>query len=189
MLAKGHDLPNLTLVGLIGVDEGLFSVDFRASERLCQLIVQVSGRAGRARKPGTVWLQTHHPEHPLLRRLLRDGYPAVARQLLQERREAGLPPYAYLALLRAQAKTQTPVDEFLAHAASLAGDPDGVSLLGPMPAPMPRRAGMVRGQLLLSADERALLHAFLPGWIEHVRAMPQARHVRWSLDVDPVDLY
>jgi primosomal protein N' (replication factor Y) len=189
MLAKGHDLPNLTLVGLIGVDEGLFSVDFRASERLSQLIVQVSGRAGRARKPGTVWLQTHHPEHPLLRDLIREGYAAVARQLLQERREAGLPPYAHLALLRAQAKTQTPVDEFLAQAAWQAGTPEGVSLLGPMPAPMPRRAGMVRGQLLLSADERAPLHAFLPGWIQQVRAAAQARRVRWSLDVDPLDLY
>ena len=189
MLAKGHDLPNLTLVGLVGVDEGLFSVDFRASERLCQLVVQVSGRAGRALKPGTVLLQTHHPDHPLLRNLIRDGYAAVARQLLQERRDAGLPPYAHLALLRAQAKTQTPVDQFLAHAASLAHDPDSVSLLGPMPAPMPRRAGMVRGQLLLSANERAPLHAFLPGWIEQVRAATQARQVRWSLDVDPTDLY
>jgi primosomal protein N' (replication factor Y) len=189
MLAKGHDLPNLTLVGLVGVDEGLFSVDFRASERLCQLVTQVSGRAGRALKPGTVLLQTHHPDHPLLRNLMRDGYAAVARQLLQERRDAGLPPYAHLALLRAQAKTQTPVDQFLAHAASLAGVPDGVSLLGPMPAPMPRRAGMFRGQLLLSADERAALHTFLSGWIELVRAAPQARNVRWSLDVDPTDLY
>ncbi len=189
MLAKGHDLPNLTLVGLVGIDEGLFSVDFRASERLCQLIVQVSGRAGRARKPGEVWLQTHHPDDPLLRELLRAGYASVARQLLQERRDAGLPPYAHLALLRAQAKTQTPVDEFLAHAAKLAGNPAGVNLLGPMPAPMPLRAGMIRGQLLLSAEDRACLHAFLSEWIERVREMPQARRVRWSLDVDPLDLY
>ena len=136
-----------------------------------------------------VLLQTHHPDHPLLRDLIRDGYAAVARQLLQERRDAGLPPFAHLALLRAQAKTQTPVDEFLAHAASLARDPDGVSLLGPMPAPMPRRAGMVRGQLLLSANDRAPLHTFPSGWIEQVRAMPQTRRVRWSLDVDPTDLY
>jgi primosomal protein N' (replication factor Y) (superfamily II helicase) len=189
MLAKGHDLPNLTLVGLVGVDEGLFSVDFRASERLCQLIVQVSGRAGRARKPGEVWLQTHHPDDPLLRELLRAGYASVARQLLQERRDAGLPPFAHLALLRAQATTQTPLDEFLGHAAKLAGIPAGVNLLGPMPAPMPLRAGMIRGQLLLSAEDRACLHAFLSEWIERVRAMPQARRVRWSLDVDPLDLY
>ena len=189
MLAKGHDLPNLTLVGLIGIDDGLFSTDFRASERLCQSIVQVAGRAGRALKPGTVWLQTHHPEHPLLRDLLHHGYAHVARELLDERRAASLPPYTFLALLRAEAKVPTAVDEFLAGAATLAGHPDGVNLLGPMPAPMPRRAGMQRAQLLLSADERSRLHAFLPAWLAQVRELPQARRVRWSLDVDPVDLY
>jgi len=189
MLAKGHDLPNLTLVGLVGVDEGLFSVDFRASERLCQLIVQVAGRAGRAHKPGTVWLQTHHPEHPLLRDLLKHGYAHVARTLLEERREAGLPPFAHLALLRAEAQTPTVLDEFLTAAAALSVGPADVSLLGPLPAPMPRRAGMHRGQLLLSAAERKQLHAFLPGWLAQVRALPQARRVLWSLDVDPVDLY
>jgi primosomal protein N' (replication factor Y) len=189
MLAKGHDLPNLTLVGLVGVDEGLFSVDFRAEERLAQLIVQVAGRAGRARKPGAVWLQTHHPDHPLLRELVRYGYVHVARKLLQERREAGLPPYAHLALLRAESSAQTGVDEFLQAAAHCAGAPRDLTVLGPMPAPMPRRAGLQRGQLLLSATERAPLHAFLSGWLEQVRTLPQARRVRWSLDVDPVDLY
>lgn len=189
MLAKGHDLPNLTLVGMIGVDSGLFSVDFRATEHLCQLIVQVAGRAGRALKPGQVWLQTHHPEHPLLRELLRDGYAKVATGLLEERRAAELPPYAYLALLRAEAKTQSAMEEFLAAATTLAASPQDVSLLGPMPAPMPRRAGMYRGQLLLSAAERAPLHAFLSDWLAHVRELRQARRVRWSIDVDPVDLY
>ena len=189
MLAKGHDLPNLTTVAIVGVDEGLFSVDFRASERLCQLIVQVSGRAGRALKPGAVWLQTHHPDHPLLRQLLRDGYRVAARELLTERRATGLPPFAYLALLRAEASTPAHVDAFLARAHALAGEPAGVSVLGPMPAPMPRRAGLQRGQLLLSADERARLQAFLPGWLALVRAVPEARRVRWSLDVDPLDLY
>ncbi|MBS0558162.1 MAG: primosomal protein N' [Proteobacteria bacterium] len=189
MLAKGHDLPNLTFVGLIGVDSGLFSADFRASERLCQLIVQVAGRAGRARKPGQVWLQTHHPEHPLLRDLLKSGYAQVARELLAERKEAGLPPYAHLALLRAEAKAQTAVDEFLAAATHVASAPASVSLLGPMPAPMPRRAGMVRGQLLLSAVERRALHAFLSDWLARVRELREARRVRWSIDVDPVDLY
>jgi primosomal protein N' (replication factor Y) len=189
MLAKGHDLPNLTLVGLIGVDEGLFSVDFRASERLCQLIVQVAGRAGRAHKPGTVLLQTYHPEHPLLRELLRHGYAHVARGLLEERKLAALPPYAHLALLRAEAKQPTATDDFLAAAAALAAVPSGVTLLGPMPAPMPRRAGMHRGQLLLSAAERKHLHAFLPTWLTRVRETQQARRVRWSVDVDPIDLY
>ncbi|MBN8885634.1 MAG: primosomal protein N' [Rudaea sp.] len=189
MLAKGHDLPNLTLVVIVGVDEGLFSIDFRAEERLAQLVVQVAGRAGRARKPGQVWLQTHHPDHPLLRTLLGHGYAAAAQRLLRERREADLPPYTHLALLRADAPQESHVQEFLQAAAALAMQPEGVSLLGPMPAPMPRRAGLQRGQLLLNADERARLHAFLPDWIAALRALREARRVRWSLDVDPVDLY
>ena len=189
MLAKGHDLPNLTLVGLVGVDEGLFSVDFRASERLAQLIVQVAGRAGRAHKPGAVWLQTHQPDHPLLRELLRHGYARVAQGLLEERRAAALPPFGHLALLRAEAKALPHLDEFLHAALHLAGQPSQPSILGPMPAPMPRRAGLHRGQLLLSADERGALHVFLPGWMERLRELPQARRVRWSLDVDPLDLY
>lgn len=189
MLAKGHDLPNLTLVIMIGVDDGLFSVDFRAGERLAQLIVQVAGRAGRARKPGSVLLQTHQPDHPLLRDLIHHGYARVARDLLGERRLAGLPPYAHLALLRAQAGLETRVEQFLGEAVRLAGQPQGVNLLGPMPAPMPRRAGMHRGQLLFSADKRRDLHGFLTPWIDQVRALPQARGVRWSLDIDPLDLY
>ena len=189
MLAKGHDLPNLTLVVIVDVDGGLYSVDFRAEERLAQLVVQVAGRAGRARKPGAVWLQTHHPEHPLLQTLMHHGYAAAAQRLLLERRAAGLPPYAHLVLLRADAKAQTPVDDFLQTAVALAAQPDAIALLGPMPAPMPRRAGLQRGQLLLSANERARLHAFLPDWVARLRALPQARRVRWSLDVDPLDLY
>jgi primosomal protein N' (replication factor Y) (superfamily II helicase) len=189
MLAKGHDLPNLTLVGLVGVDDGLFSVDFRAGERLCQLVVQVAGRAGRARKPGTVWLQTHQPEHPLLRDLLRQGYARVAQQLLEERREAELPPYAHVVLLRAEALQSARVESFLAEAVRALKPPAGVSVAGPMPAPMPRRAGMQRGQVLLSAQERTRLHAFLPDWLTRVRALTAARRVHWSIDVDPLDLY
>src|SRR5262249_10305791 len=154
----------------IGVDEGLFSVDFRASERLAQLIIQVAGRAGRARKPGAVWLQTHHPDHALLRALLRRGYAHVAQSLLEERRDAGLPPYAHLALLRAEASTWPQVEEFLRYARMQAGEPERVSILGPLPAPMPRRAGVFRGQLLLNATERAALHGFIAPWIEALRS-------------------
>jgi primosomal protein N' (replication factor Y) len=189
MLAKGHDLPNLTLVAILGIDDGLFSVDFRASERLCQLVTQVAGRAGRASKPGSVWLQTHHPDHPLLRTLMRNGYAVAAQILLAERRETELPPYAHMALLRAEAAVQGHVDAFLQMAAEQAGAPDGVSLLGPMPAPMPRRAGRWRGHLLLSALERPALQAFLPAWLGRVRDSAEARRVRWSIDVDPIDLY
>jgi primosomal protein N' (replication factor Y) len=177
------------MVAIIGVDDGLFSVDFRASERLCQLVTQVAGRAGRASKPGSVWLQTHHPDHPLLRTLMRNGYPVAAQILLAERREAELPPYAHMALLRAEATLQAHVDAFLLHAATLAGEPAGVTILGPMPAPMPRRAGRWRGHLLLNAAERPALQAFLSPWLAQVRDSAQARRVRWSIDVDPIDLY
>ena len=189
MLAKGHDLPNLTLVVIVGVDEGLYSVDFRAEERLAQLIVQVSGRAGRARKPGTVWLQTHHPDHPLLQTVLRHGYAAAAQRLLAERREAGLPPYTHLALLRAEAKQQAAVDAFLHAARELAPMSAELEVVGPMPAPMPRRAGMLRAQMLFNAGSRAALQSALPDFVVRVRALREARRVRWSLDVDPIDLY
>ncbi len=190
MLAKGHDLPNLTLVAIVGVDEGLFSVDFRASERLAQLVVQVAGRAGRARKPGRVILQTHQPEHPLLRGLLARGYATTARELLAERQAVALPPYGYQALLRAEAPKREDVDGFLAAArAALPPGLDTVQVAGPMPAPMPVRAGRQRGQLLLEAPRRASLHAILRPWWLALHELPAARRVRWSIDVDPIDLY
>ncbi|MDI3262822.1 MAG: primosomal protein N' [Fulvimonas sp.] len=189
MLAKGHDLPNLTLVAIVGVDEGLYSVDFRAGERLAQLIVQVAGRAGRAAKPGQVLLQTHHPDHPLLRELLAHGYAAASRSLLAERRAAALPPYAHQVLLRAEAPQAQAVEAFLAAARAALSPPPGLRVAGPMPAPMPRRAGRARGQLLLEADRRAELHAALRPWAERLGALPAAHRVRWSLDVDPIDLY
>jgi primosomal protein N' (replication factor Y) len=190
MLAKGHDLPNLTLVAIVGVDEGLFSVDFRANERLAQLVVQVAGRAGRARKPGRVILQTHHPEHPLLRALLAHGYAATARELLVERQAVALPPYGHQALLRAEAAKRDAVDGFLAAArAALPPELGAVQVAGPMPAPMPVRAGRQRGQLLLEAPRRASLHAMLRPWWLALHGLPAARQVRWSVDVDPIDLY
>ncbi len=188
MLAKGHDLPHLTLVIVVGVDESLYSIDFRASERLGQLVVQVAGRAGRAQRPGSVILQTHDPAHPLLTVLMNRGYRALATQLLADRRAASLPPFAQFALLRAEAKDKLLLDAFLAAAAQAAADP-AVSAHGPLAAPMPRRAGAFRGQLLIEAGERSVLQAFLPDWLERVRALPEQRRVRWSIDVDPVDLY
>jgi primosomal protein N' (replication factor Y) len=189
MLAKGHDLPNLTLAAIVSVDEGLHSVDFRASERLAQLVVQVAGRAGRAQKPGLVLLQTHHPQHPLLRDLLAHGYAATARKLLAERRTIQLPPYSYQALLRADAVQRAQVDVFLAAALAALPATDGLQSSGPMPAPMPLRAGRQRGQLLLEATRRSVLRAVLRPWWLALRTLPSARRVRWSLDVDPIDLY
>jgi primosomal protein N' (replication factor Y) len=188
MLAKGHDLPNLTLVAIVGVDEGLHSVDFRAEERLAQLVVQVAGRAGRARKPGHVLLQTHQPDHPMLRNLLAHGYAATARDLLAERRQIGLPPYSHQVLVRADAPRREPVDEFLAAARAALPDRP-LQIAGPMPAPMALRAGRQRGQLLIEAERRDVLRGMLRPWLHALTALPSARKVRWSLDVDPVDLY
>lgn len=188
MLAKGHDLPGLTLSAIVSLDEGLFSADVRAGERMGQLLVQVAGRAGRAARPGEVWLQTHHPEHPWLALLLSGGYPALAAALLAEREAARLPPYAHWALVRAEAPVEAAATAFLgAVVDTIAGGP-GLSWSGPMPAPMARRAGRARVQLLLQAEQRpplqAALAAAVPGWYD----LPEARRVRWSLDVDPIDL-
>jgi primosomal protein N' (replication factor Y) (superfamily II helicase) len=189
MLAKGHDLPNLTLVVVTGVDQGLYSVDFRAGERLGQLIVQVAGRAGRAERPGAVILQTHHPDHPLLLALIAGGYPALAGSLLAERRAAGLPPFAQFALLRAESRSPSDSSAFLQEALKCAQPlAPGVSIHGPLPAPMPRRAGFQRSQLLIESLTRAAVQAFLPGWIEQLRGLKSARRVRWSIDVDPVEM-
>ena len=189
MLAKGHDLPRLTVVGVVGVDEGLFSADFRAGEKLAQLLIQVAGRAGRANLPGEVLLQTHHPEHPLLTTLLVGGYPAAAAMELAQREAAGFPPYAHLALLRAEAPREDEMHTFLQEAHAALAPVEGVEASAPMPAPMPRRAGRARGQLLLSASSRPALHTALNAWVPMLYALKSARKVRWSLDVDPIDLY
>jgi primosomal protein N' (replication factor Y) len=193
ILAKGHDLPQLTLVVVVGVDEGLFSADFRASEKLSQQLIQVAGRAGRAQRAGEVWLQTHHPDHPLLHTLIEGGYRAFAEAELGQRQAAGFPPFAHMALLRAEAAQAETCGAFLqqARAALEAQRPlaDEVELAGPVPAPMPRRAGLHRAQLLLTAPRRSALHALLDAALPAIHAVPEARKVRWSLDVDPLDLY
>ncbi len=191
MLAKGHDLPNLTLVAVVGIDEGLYSADFRSTEKLAQLLVQVAGRAGRADKPGEVLLQTHHPDHPLLHTLISGGYHAFADEELALRDAAALPPHAHLAVLRAEARDAEAPTRFLAEAKRLldAADDDALQLHGPLPAPMPRRAGYQRMQLVVSADQRKALHQALGALMPSLRALPDARKLRWSLDVDAVDLY
>ncbi|MBV6841712.1 primosomal protein N' [Xanthomonas euvesicatoria] len=197
ILAKGHDLPRLTMVVVVGIDEGLFSADFRAAEKLAQQLIQVAGRAGRADRPGEVWLQTHHPEHPLLQTLVNGGYHAFADAELQQREAAGFPPFAHLALFRAEAKDVAAANQFLLAVRGLTSADPGtqspafaaVECYGPMPAPMPRRAGFQRTQLLLSAQQRAALHRLLDTQLPAIYALPQARRVRWSLDVDPIDLY
>ena len=189
ILAKGHDLPRLTLVCVVGIDEGLFSADFRASEKLAQLLIQVTGRAGRAEWPGEVLLQTHHPEHPMLNTLLAGGYPAVAALELAQREAAGFPPYTHIALLRAEALKDADVNLFLREAYQACHHQNLIELSTPMPAPMARRAGKMRGQILLSAAQRPVLQKILHEWIQDLYELKSVRKVRWSLDVDPVDLY
>lgn len=191
MLAKGHHFPAVTLVGILDADQGLFAADFRASERLAQTIYQVAGRCGRGEQPGRVLIQTHQPQHPVLHALLRGGYGAFATGLLAEREAAGWPPSSHLALLRAESTRPEDALWFLGETLSLAAKLGhaGVDLLGPVPAPMPKRAGRYRAQLLLQAQRRAPLHALLRAWLPALAQLPAARQVRWSLDVDPVDTY
>jgi len=190
MLSKGHDFPGVTLVGILDADGGLFGADFRAAERMAQLLVQVAGRAGRAARPGRVLIQTHHPDHPLLQGLLRHGYARFARAALAERRAAGLPPCASLALLRAEAPRREATLAFLIEAARAARPhlAPGARVLGPAPAPMERRAGRHRAQLLLEAPRRAALQRTLGRWVETLETLRTAGRVRWSLDVDPQEM-
>ena len=173
------------------MDQGLFSADFRGPERMGQLITQVAGRAGRGERAGEVLLQTHQPDHPLLQTLLSGGYAAFADASLAERKAAGLPPYAFLALLRAESPQRAAGERFLAEAARVANPwlTEGVQLMGPVPAPMERRAGRFRSQLLVHSARRETLHTFLKPWVEKLETLDSARKVRWSLDVDPADMY
>jgi len=197
ILAKGHDLPNLTRVVVVGVDEGLFSSDFRAGEKLAQQLIQVAGRAGRARRAGEVWWQTHHPGHRLLHDLIHGGYDTFARDELAQREAAGFPPFAHLALLRAEAQQADAAGALLRAARAILQEatkpagavPAPIEVLGPLTAPMARRAGLYRMQLLLSSASRPALHACLDAALPAIHALPEARRTRWSLDVDPIDLY
>ena len=191
MLAKGHDFPNVTLVAILDTDQALFSADFRASEHLAQLVTQVSGRAGRAEKTGEVAIQTHHPEHPLLQTLLHSGYPAFAESALEERHAAGLPPAKHLVLLRCESVDSNAAQTFLNHAVDCAKQVDikDIDLFGPIPAPMERRAGRYRYQIMLQSKERKALHQFISWWVPQLQHLASARKVRWSVDVDPYDTF
>ncbi|HTY49911.1 MAG TPA: primosomal protein N' [Steroidobacteraceae bacterium] len=189
MITKGHDFQNMTLVAVLNADQGLFSADFRAAERLAQTIVQVAGRAGRGTRAGEVLIQTEYPGHPLLQQLIREGYDGFAAGALAEREQARWPPFSRLAVLRASALTAQDPHEFLLQARERAGRPRGLTLLGPAPAAMPRRAARHHAQLLIESRSRAALHGFLGQWLPQLAQLPAARAVRWALDVDPIELF
>ncbi len=184
MLAKGHHFPRVTLAVIVNLDQALYSGDFRAMERMGQLMMQVAGRAGRAERPGEVILQTFHPEHPLLGRLLEEGYERFAMELLAERRLSGLPPMSHQAVLRAEAGSREPVQAFL-QAAMDEFPGNGASVFGPFPAQMERRGGRWRWYLLVQGRNRPGLQTALDRWLPAVRGLSGARSVRWAIDVDP----
>lgn len=190
MLAKGHDFPNLTLVGVIDTDSALFSPDFRAAERLFAQLMQVAGRAGRAHKPGEVLIQTTFPEHALFHALRDQNYAAYADSLLQERRQTQFPPFSYMALLKAEANQYAYVGRFLQEAADLARELNvagAVMIYDPLRPQMERLKGMERGQLLMQSDSRQQLQVLLRAWTPQLRNNPLAAKVRWAVDVDPLE--
>jgi primosomal protein N' (replication factor Y) len=190
MLTKGHHFPEVSLVVILDADQGLFASDFRATERLAQTITQVAGRAGRAARPGEVLIQTQFPEHPLLVRLIAEGYEGFAASALEERREAAWPPYSRLALLRAESKDTVGLGAFLRTAADggRACNEPGVTILGPATALLARRADHFRAHLLIEAAARSPLQHFLTRWLPLVDTLPGPAGLRWSIDVDPLEL-
>ena len=191
MLTKGHDFPHVTLVGVLNADQGLFGTDFRSDERLAQNILQVSGRAGRGDRGGEVLIQTAFPDHPLLTCLINGGYEPFSAAALCEREAADWPPFSHLVLIRAEAPRRSDPGVFLdrcrMEAERLMKPP--VVVLGPAPSPMERLSGRYRAQLLIRSPDRLQLHARLTALVQIIEGLPEARRVRWSVDVDPVELF
>jgi primosomal protein N' (replication factor Y) len=186
LLAKGHDFPNLTLVGVLNADTALVSTDYRAAERLFAVLAQVAGRAGRRERPGEVLVQTRYPDHPLFAALARHDFASFAESQLEERRSAGFPPFVFEAALRAEATKLDTAMRFLRTAAALADAPEGVHVYDPVPNILTRRAGLERAQLVIQSRSRPALQAYLAAisarLFEHA-----PREVRWHLDVDPIE--
>jgi primosomal protein N' (replication factor Y) len=188
MLAKGHDFPKLTLVAVVNPDSALFSADFRAAEKLFQQLMQVTGRTGRADLSGEALVQTQFPAHPLYQALLLQDYRAFADELLAERKHSGFPPFVYQALLRAEALSERALMDFLTEAVHrAAGHDEDVTLYDPVPAAIARVAGHHRAHLLVQSSSRGALQRFLSNWVPAL-AQKKAGRVRWSLDVDPLEL-
>lgn len=190
LLAKGHDFPDITLVGMIDVDQGLYSTDFRAPERLGQQILQVGGRAGRGAESGEVIIQTHQPDHHLLQTLLNENFEGFSNTQLKERKLAQLPPHSFLALIRSAAIKPEDAQHFLRQASEIFRQhaKGTTQIMGPVPAPMEKRAGRYRHQLLIQSSNRPELHNLLNKTLPLLKALKSSRKTRWSVDVDPVEL-
>lgn len=189
MLAKGHHFPDVTLVAVLDADGGLFNTDFRGPEKMGQLLVQVAGRAGRSAKPGKVMVQTHHPDHPLITSLISNNYHQYALKLLTERRTSHLPPFGYLALVRSEANNLQQAELFLNQLRKKIIENANVQFFGPLPAPMTKRANRYRAQLLLQSKHRKSLHYYLQKICHFGDRLPLGKKVKWSIDVDPNDMF
>ncbi|MBN3564669.1 primosomal protein N' [Aliamphritea spongicola] len=190
MLAKGHHFPKVTLVAILNADSGLFSADFRGMERTAQQILQVAGRAGRAELPGKVVMQTHHADHPTINSLINEGYLAFAQQELNTRNSANLPPTINCIMIRAEARYQGQAERFLMQVRQQFDRQDGKpQWIGPLPSPMEKRAGMFRAQLLLQSHDRKTLHGLVHHITLQLEASAEARKIRWSVDVDPIEMF
>ncbi len=187
ILAKGHDFPRLTLVGVLNADAALVAPDYRAPERLFAQLLQVAGRAGRAQAPGEVLLQTRYPRHPLYQSLAGHDYQGFATRLLEERRQAGFPPFVHEACLRAESREAERAGGFLAAALAAApAAPAGLQIFDPVPMSLPRIGGWERAHVLLQSASRPALQSFLKAWSAALYSLKTAE-VRWHIDVDPLE--
>lgn len=195
LIAKGHDFSKVTLVGVVDSDQGLYSMDFRAPEYLFQQLTQVSGRAGRAKSPGEVLIQTAHPDHPILQYIRQHDFEGFAQHCLAERRAANYPPFSHIALWRAESTQQTAALQFLRHTAAVGKrmleqyQLQPVQIMDAVISPMEKLAGRYRAQLMVRSTQRGALHQLLGEWLEWMENDPQSRRARWSLDVDPMDMF
>ncbi len=188
MLSKGHDFPNVTLVGVLNADQGIYSADFRGPELMFQQIVQVAGRAGR-HQAGEVYIQTSFPEHPIFEQLITQDFAAFARTTLEERQMLLYPPYAYIALLRAESVQAQQGLQFLRWCREQVPQQEFLQVSDAVPAPMEKRAGRFRAQLLFKSTSRKELHGVLQQLVHVIANSKEQRNVRWSLDIDPIDMY
>lgn len=188
MIAKGHHFPNVSLVGIVDVDGALFSSDFRAPEKLAQLVVQVAGRAGRGSIKGQVWLQTKFPEHPVIQDLINNEYRDFAKYALTERKMVKLPPYSHQIVIRAESTQPNLGQEWLAGLSQYLQQYEGLLMLGPMPAPMSRKAGKYRHMMTIQSQSRPYLHKLVNWLLENLDSIQKDNRIRWTVDVDPVDL-
>ncbi len=189
MLVKGHHFENVTLVAAIDVDHALFSSDFRAIERLGQSLIQVAGRAGRAEKRGEVFVQTHHPNHPLLKKLFDTNYLEFAKEILSERLQAKLPPFINMILLRAESKNKNHLTVFLEQAKkTILRHSNQIEIMGPFPSTLEKKAGVFRLQLILQSIQRSEIKKAVSGFLESMENQKKVSGLRWILDVDPVEV-